>query len=645
MIQSNNPLQNNTPLKELQKASQTLNPIKTEASSAIKVKQRTPEEIQALQKAAQLKKDAGFVGSKAQVADIKAKIKAINVENIQKGPELSTLQSVGNFFKATGSGIGSGFKALGNMGKDYLSYDAVKGAEQRAQGKVMKQTGKGLLEQAKAVRDDAGKLTVLATDIKAEMAKEPQDRDKISNLLKTGDDLLIKHGFAKPGNSAAFQAMQHIDDFSRIGEALTDFRSAAQILPFSAKGLDESGANLIKTGKELRSQGKHGYVQSTITGISVSSPVTKVVNFTSQAVYAAKNSERFADTLMASKGTIGSTALTTVAVIGGGLQVVSEGVELYRNYGKYKKSLSREENARAVLATPEQRQEMAAKLLAEAAELDKPKWYSRKSTREASAAELRAKAAELKAIDKTPVSDEAKAVAQQIVKRADNKFRLAKMILKNVVGIAAGVIGIVVAVGLLATPVGWIAAGVALGATIGFAIYSKVKSGQRQGKIDNLEKAQTQLTLKREALTQQKPDLEKQISELKVKLQAQIRVHDQAMSGDRRNFGSEAKLESEKAIEDGKRKLAEWESQLGNMNELLKPGGEMDKLQTDLTLQLIANSPEKGAKAVWEGVKKGDPAMKYIAETVLGVPDCQHLPEKTAIAVLKKGMSIYPGEN
>jgi hypothetical protein len=183
-----------------------------------------------------------------------------------------------------------------------------------------------------------------------------------------------------------------------------------------------------------------------------------------------------------------SAAVSVVGTIGGGLQILTEAVEMKQNITKLTGAMNRKDHAEAIL-DPTKRAAQIATLEKEVASLKNPGWFKRlTSNTEERNAEITQKEAAIQSLrdmgDRKP-SDEAAAVAQQVIDRAHTGFK-AFRIVKNVLGIAAGAVAIAVAVGAMATPVGWALGGAALLATgIAFA-YNKYKAGEREDKVNSL---------------------------------------------------------------------------------------------------------------------------------------------------------------
>lgn len=265
-------------------------------------------------------------------------------------------------------------------------------------------------------------------------------------------------------------------------------------------------------------------------------------------------------------GFMGTAAAATGAAFGG-LQIVTEAVALRRNIGRLSEAPTRRENAELVLIPPEGRQAAIDKMKAEIEVLKKPGWFTTKAGRAADIAKLEAKIAALEAMGNTPMTPEARAVAQQVVDTTSVKFK-ALRVLKNIVGIVAGAVAIAVAVGALATPVGWALAGAALLATAGLFIYNKYQSSAKEEKIDTLMKERTQISHK---------------------------IADLELNPAARNPDSEQ----------GRALKALREQEQQNM------------------VQLLAVSPRHAANAIIDGLKKTPPdeQMKVLATLVLNVPE------------------------
>lgn len=183
-----------------------------------------------------------------------------------------------------------------------------------------------------------------------------------------------------------------------------------------------------------------------------------------------------------------SAAVGIVGSIGGGLQILTEAAEMKQNVSKLTGAMNRKDHAEAIL-DPTKRAAQIATLEKEVASLKNPGWFKRlTSNAEERGADIAQKEAAIQSLrdmgDRKP-SDEAAAIAKQVIDRAHVGFKAFRVV-KNVLGIAAGAVAIAVAVGAMCTPVGWAVGGAALLATgIAFA-YNKYKAGEREGQVNNL---------------------------------------------------------------------------------------------------------------------------------------------------------------
>jgi len=329
--------------------------------------------------------------------------------------------------------------------------------------------------------------------------------------------------------------------------------------------------------------------------------------------------------------------LSGVAGVGGGLQILSESYELYQNYNRLDSALSRQEMSRVLLASPDEREATISGLKKDIEALNNPsrtkKLFSSPEGRQLEAAKLSQKIAEIKTLpEANDLNDNVKNVAKQVLNRTDAKFKRVRM-LKNVVGIAAGAIAIAVAVGALATPVGWVAAGVALTATLSCIAYAKYTGSARQGKIDGLKDTIQNAEAKIEAKSQNKEQIQQQLTDVKVNIEGMMRA------------GAPDSEQTEMRTQ-----MKELQSQLTSIED------DIDTLGTakvEASMHLLAVSPEDGASAIIEGLQFGDEdtrkGMRFLAKAVLGVQEEAiesikdgSLPKEAAIGLLKRNMSLDP---
>lgn len=199
---------------------------------------------------------------------------------------------------------------------------------------------------------------------------------------------------------------------------------------------------------------------------------------------------------------------------------------------------------------------------------------------------------------KPAVSPQSLAIAEQVVNSSFTKFKAAR-VLKNVLGIAAGAIGIAVLAGALATPVGWIAAGVGLAALGGTLIYNKVKANQREAAIGAAK--------------------------------------------------TELKSLNSKLLEQGAKHVGDPEA-LQNDREFKF----LSKEKVNASLRLLRVSPSAAAEEIIGTLKTpGDSPqkqeMKYLLKEVLGVSDSDYQKlsqsadgEQLLVSLIKRGMPMQP---
>lgn len=174
---------------------------------------------------------------------------------------------------------------------------------------------------------------------------------------------------------------------------------------------------------------------------------------------------------------------STVGIVFGGVHLLTETMALRRNVMRYNDAVARAEGAKLVLLPAAERPAKIAALEAQVAALSQPGWLRTKSGRAADVEKLQSKIQALKAMGTAEASPEVIAVAKQTLEATAVKLKAVR-IAKNIVGLAAGAIAISVAAGALATPIGWTAAGVAAAATLGVAVYNRLKASNHEKRIN-----------------------------------------------------------------------------------------------------------------------------------------------------------------
>jgi hypothetical protein len=610
----------------------------------IVIEKKTSDEMQQIQQKSNQSKELGIVGTRAQIDDLKARVNNMDMQGVEPAPEIGTLETLakygGTALSVTGSVLAAPFK----MVKSHLTSGFVEAAENRELGSHFSKSGDAQINRAQEMRGSAEQLGDLRTQLTELLAADEPDWTKVDTALKEVGTHLDSAGFSSASVDTA--RSQLWNDPSSVREVLNTISAVQPIIRTMADSVQSKGETLKEKGGDLTSEGTRTALQNTMTVVQTAAPVINTINFISQGVQAAQNSQSFAATLAEGGGKLlNGAALTGVVVGAGALQIVGEGIDMYKNATRLNSALNRVEMARGMLADAPARAKMAAKFEAQAKELEAPQtkmgkislFFSRKSSRLEKASELKAKAAAIRALPVGAPSKEARIVAEQIIKRADTGFKMLK-IAKNVLGIVAGAVAIAVAVGAMATPVGWAIAGTALAATVGCAIYCKVKSSQRQGKIDDIKGVQTQTALKIETKQNQIGQMNGQVQEISAHISQQIQEQNRLLQplsdSDQVRFNS-----LDASITASKETLKTLKSSLEGLEQDVTSLKEMQK---EAVIQLLGASPEEAAKVIYAGAKAGNREMIYLAENVLNVPSCQVMPEKDAVQLLMRGMSLNP---
>lgn len=611
--------------------------------AAIVAKKSAPE-MQALQQQAAQSAQLGQVGTRSQIDSLKARVQSVDLQGTVPPPELGNLETVQKYGGMALSTVGSGIAAIGRAGKNYFAGGFIEAHDNRALGSSVSASAQTHLDRATGIRANADSLGASRDRLTALLDAPDPDWGQVDNVLKEVAQHFESGGLATDMITAARQALWN--DPSKSREVVAAINVAQPIMRASADSLQAKAQALQAVGTGLSAEGNRGIVRNTVDVVQKANPIVSGVNFVAQAVAASENAQNFAEALSSGAGKlIQGSALTGIMIGGGALQIVSEGIELAQNRELRNKALDRVEMAQALLADGPGRTKMADEFDAKAKELENPETRMGKmkkfffGTNAADVATLKAKAAEIRKLGAAPVSDEARTVAQQIINRADTGFKAVKM-LKNVLGIAAGAVAIVAAVATMATPVGWALAGVALAAAVGCAIYTKVKTSQRQGKIDDLNGVIQQSQIKQQTKGQQIEQLNAQIQELQLGLQPQIR--EKSMIPEPRTPEQDLRYRAlDSAITKSQDTLVQLRDQLQTLQQEVVA---LQGMATEATGQLLGASPDEAAKHIIEGVRRGDAQMRYLAQAVLGVPNVDMLKEADAIQLLKRGMSLDPSK-
>lgn len=554
------------------------------AAEGLKNKTHSEKHLQELATARTHKSELGQLGSKAHLQEIKARIEQVPVGDLQVRQErLNKLGKLKKYAGATAHLMGKGIRkaptALGSGLKSAARYPLkpiINAVQHHREAKSLRQSAKDCEAKAAGLEKFASALRSEAFAY-ARMANPHQGPE--GPLLQKSHTLL--------------------DSADKFSQNAADSRRAAALFRQQAKAV---GSRKKLAGDVL------------VEGTGVAS---KMATAAKMGVQIAEKSA-----LLANAGTATGATLTLAGTASGigiatsAVSAVMETKELISSAKTLKGALNRREAAKALLTDQAGREAMIQKLESEASAAASGGKLRRSNP--AKAAALLAKAEALKGINAEvaagkPIADETRAVAEQIVKRTDKKFKIAK-IARHALGVAAGVAGVVagaaaiaVLAGSMATPVGWAIAGVAIGLSVaavagvaGLAIYSKVKANRRANKIALAENnhSQTQAKL---ALLKEKAA----------------------------SFSA-----TERAHPAGKAELARIQTQIA----------ALEGLQKDNIIQLMAASPERAARLIYDGARAGDPALSYLASQVLKVPDIGQEAESVALARLAAGMSIHPAK-
>lgn len=607
-------------------------------SRDVKVEVPKTVDLQKMQALAERSRELGKVGTKAQILALKAEIKSMNLDGISPPPELSTMETLKKFGVDVKKTIGGGLSTLGSSVKELMAGKFLSGKSLTELGMQVEKEGQSSKIEAEIIRAKGKLLVEISDKLEGMLDDENLDVLKVSKQLEMAQKIF---GDLELGttHSQLIDALSSPENPLKLKEAAQFLKSSQVIIEVKAATREEHGRKLKSLGFDIQTQGGSMLAGGTSEILQKASPITVTTNFVAQSVYAAESGRSLVDVITAGSGAIMSkTAYFAVSGSVGGLQIISEGLDLYNNSKALNSSLKKVEMAKVLLAGPEERQKMAEDIEAKIQKLDNPgrfkKLFSTQSGRQAEKAKLAAKLAAIKGLpSRDEMPQEAKAVAEQVLSRADTKFKMAK-IAKNVLGIAAGAITIAVAVGALATPVGWVAAGISLTAAMGCVVYSLATSSARQTKIDNAQNSVQQSEMKLDLKKQQVEQLKSQITAIQHSIQDRDR-----------DFQSKLNP-TESEIETHELNQLTDSSTLKRLQAQLKTvEGDIELLEaqhSQAVLQLTAVSPKHASEAIIKGVREGDPAMNFLAERILGVKGIQELSDSAAIKLLSRGMSIYP---
>ncbi|PIQ24244.1 hypothetical protein COW36_10515 [bacterium (Candidatus Blackallbacteria) CG17_big_fil_post_rev_8_21_14_2_50_48_46] len=592
-----------------------------------------PEHVQASPKSfSQTRTPA--LGSKAQIKDILKEIETIDLRALsEQSPSLGKLKTLKKYL-----GKPVGMLDKGVFGGFYRN------ADHRKLAQKIQESGHQLSSWIEGMHEDRKTLGSLVDAIRQERELDSPDELKISRLLGEGQQILKKQGL-DPQGTLLLGAINSPQLPDRVLDALSMLSSAQEVLQFQAQGLSKDLRQIAESASPLKKESKVGFTSERAGLLQKISPLTSFANLIAQISRAKSHTDSWKEALThldKADKLVKGAPLNIIAGVAGGLQIIAEGAELVQNYSKRKQALSRMETARLTLASPEERTQYVSKLQKQLGEVQSGHWYTSKSSRLKKAEALQEKIAGIQQLhrhlESHPLSDQSKQVAQQIISRGDTKFKAAKII-KNLVGMTAGAIGIAVAVGALATPVGWIAAGVALAGTVGCFAYAKYRMGQREKKIGHLMQGQAQAKLKIQDGQQERGKTQEQIQNLKHNISLKIdHLHQEMSRGILPQDSEEAQQRSQEidAMKELLGRLEEHEQALGGSIEKLQG------MQTQLTLSLLATSPKHASEAIYEGATASPPdqGMLYLAQTVLHVN--LKLPKEQAMALMQRGMTLDP---
>jgi hypothetical protein len=656
---------------------QVLKPLEMEASkqsyvkpgesvnrSEIKVKFRDSEKIAAYQQKAENSRNQELrLGSKIQMTHIKALVEEIPVHNVQvQASKLGKLDVIKKYANLAGStllkGITSVPGTVWNKIKGFAtSLPIVSHVIEYRQVKALRMEASLQQRKADGLKDLAKKIGA-HTLSRASLDPDPLNNPEITR-----------------GSELYAQLNSQAETAERIATALN--REA------DGKTLKEKVKSKLQT---LRTAVGYGSMLLSPTGSILKQSATQIIKdnhlsslWLNQELTTNHLVKHLAVDNQALK-TVGNLGVSAqaIGIVGGAITIGTESYDLAQTAASLKSSLNQRKYALRVLMTPEQR---AAKIQSyEAAALKAEKAGKIFGPNLGKASALRAKAKELMAINALDKAGHLnrmdQAIAEQVARRTDWKFKAAKM-LKHSVAIAGGVLAVVSAslaiagvVALLGSnPVGWAALAVGLTATIaiggGLGIYAGVKTWRREKKIDMAESTHKQIEFKTSAIGEDQNKLKSQKTDLQDFIQAEQekqnffkRILNQNEIPSRAEiakfkledyFDEQNKLSnrphlnvllsnSEMAVIKARQETEYLEKEIQHKEDQLK---NLKDLSAANLVQLMASSPKRAGEHIMKGYKAGDPTMTFMAERVLKVPP--HTKDLPDILARKYFMTIPLG--
>ncbi|PIQ24679.1 hypothetical protein COW36_23165 [bacterium (Candidatus Blackallbacteria) CG17_big_fil_post_rev_8_21_14_2_50_48_46] len=609
---------------EMQAQRPALRPGESVRREEIKVKFRDSSKMEAYKQQAEVSRTQGKLGSKAQIANIKALVEGIPVENVRiQASKLGKMEVVKKYAGLAGASLLKGIQALPGTLREKVvglakSLPIVSHIIEHRQVKALRMEAS--LHQRKA-----DSLRALALKISAQT---------VGRAAVNPDAL--KDPEVQRGAEVYHQLMGQADQAERTARAL-ETEAKGKTLKQKVLAKLDTVRSAVGYGSLLLSPTSTGLKQ--VAGILAPNATTL----------------KATDTLQIA-GKLGIAA-QSVSIAGGAITIGTESYDLAKTAASLKSSLNQRKYARRVLMTPEQREAKIKAYEAAAQKAEKPGRFFGPHLAKAEA--LRTKAKELSAIHQIEqagkLSEADKAIAEQVVRRTDWKFKAVKM-LKHTVAITGGALAVASAalaiagtVALLGSnPVGWAALAVGLTATIaiggGLAIYAGVKAWRRQKKIDAAEGTQQQIEFKtaaisqdREALKQKQALMAGEIQGFQEKGQLIARILDGGHAPTRTEiekyklqdyFDSHNQLTHRQALGMQQSNLLEATSFAKAESQRLEKSiqekdSQLEALQTLATrnlVQLMSASPKRAGERIMQGYRQGDPTMTFIAERILHVP-------------------------
>lgn len=673
------PVQDHQPVKP---ANQVVPPT----SPTIKVKTRSSERMQELQQNAQSRgQDA--LGSKAQIALIKARIEAVPVRGIADQSQRAPMSNwtiaarvLGGIFTAGISELVINRQAIGH---------ALGGAGKKADrvytnfsNNIDYSVGERYIDAGNRALAKAGRIESML-DTMSSHDRLTQEVGGLQRQIETLNGTEPKTGAihqqirtlteSHQAQSSQLQVVQQ-----SLAEHRREFGEATRETLNQQMGeLRRQGGEALEIGRDIKGgrlemaekYGAKNLLKIASLGHGVFSLVNSVA-IIHQVREAGSNilhvSQATQDAAAASIG-VSQSAIGIASVVAAPVTVLLEGRELYQTGKALKGALSKVEMANA-LVSQASREQLRTDLTSQLNKAQNGGWFSKPNPTKAAALQ-----AKLAALDRLPpageVSEDVRAMADQIKKHADTGHKRHTMI-KNTVAITAGVLTIAAFAMGPAAPVGLALAATVLG--VGAAVYgisllvSKFRtSSQRSAKVETLNNNHAQIQLKRTALTTEKGEIAQKTQELtakkdlhtaRIEVIKQFQRDGQMPSADSlqrfadlappltqdvlRNgtYGNHLTA-SQNAIEQGiNPQLAELNQRNSAIDGHL---GQLADLRQQNAMALMRCSPHDAAERIYTGAMAGDHSMKFLAEHVLRV-DIAGLPPDVAREQLVRGMSLNP---